>query len=1225
MTPRTDTDRITQGTLRTSTGQVLPLEHTDVKATIAGPVASVELEQVFRNDTGGPIEAVYLFPLPHEASVYRMSFTIGERIVKGVVKEKEEARRAYQAARAEGRAATLLEQDRPNLFTLSVANIPPGETITVDLAYQEKVAFDEGEWRFVFPMVAAERYHPGAPVKAGGATAAKGGKTTDQVPDGSRIRPPRADTGHRRADISLEVEVRAGGDRPIQAPRSPSHDVAIETLGDDAFRAKLHPSDSIPNRDFVLAWGEALPGVRAQVHFERTLDRVGTFLLVVTPPAAPLPEEAITAAPTGSATWRPLLCGNCGGACEDPGAVREVAGIGAAFRCTWCGAVVAASEDQKKKVKGLSRDVVLLVDRSCSMRGQSLPQARRAVRMILDHLGPNDAVQCIAFDHDRTPVDGIGEAWLPLDRATVNRIDEFLGGIAARGGTELEEALERAAKLPLRPLRARLVVLITDGALGNEGRLLRRAPEILGAETRLYVLGLGPAVNRYLVERLARACGGASDVLVPREDVEVVVPRFARRVRQAGPVLKDLRLTWDDALTVDVYPQPAPELFGGQTVQLLGRFNGVGKSRLVLTGTTALGDPFRQEIDVDLPEASAAVPGLERLWARLRIDALVDRLAKTPEALGEVRMEVLGLALRHSLLSPYTALVAEDSEVRVAPGTARRVDVPLETPGGEGPRDLLELREADVDSFETVDRTTGGGVDYESDLLYASDEPLDPGSFPGSGAPLSKSAPMFGAVPMPRSVAPPMAAPRPRPPQPMPAGGPPMPQMAMQPPITGAPPPPSAPGRLYQPEMPASREPVRPRGGGGLLGAVKKFFSGYEATEAPADLDEGRVTPVASPPAGVFDADADEDRATSPGPLGREADRPVFAGRRRFTDDDTPRTGTPLPPEAFPTGSYSALEVPKQAPGPAAPSSDPYPPEVLDWVKGRAIGEIDLVFLVDETGSMGPYIEEVKRRLLEIIEALRRAPLCRSLRLGIVSYRDHPPEDSTFASRVVPLTDDVEAIRKGVMRMEAAGGGDGPESVTDGLYDVVRLDWRPRAARVVVWVGDAPPHGVEPYNDGFPEGCPCGHHWFTQAENGREMGVVIHAVGCLPTLRSYKGAEEVFKTVASTTRGLYLPLSQAPVLIPIITGVAETELDRQRIEEHIAEVLARHEAQLAHAAEEERVRFVTDVLRDQRVRPRSLVYDPNRPGPSPLRFRDLTADDVQAGLDQLRRLGRTAL
>src|SRR4029079_12236793 len=134
---------IAQGTMRSTSGLVLPLELTEIDAAINGPIATVTLKQRFRNSSDSPIEAEYLFPLPHGASVHTMRFRIGQRTVDAVVKEKEEAKRAYEAARREGRSATLLEQDRPNLFTLSVANIPDGETIEVTLGYQEKLGFDE--------------------------------------------------------------------------------------------------------------------------------------------------------------------------------------------------------------------------------------------------------------------------------------------------------------------------------------------------------------------------------------------------------------------------------------------------------------------------------------------------------------------------------------------------------------------------------------------------------------------------------------------------------------------------------------------------------------------------------------------------------------------------------------------------------------------------------------------------------------------------------------------------------------------------------------------------------------------------------------------------------------------------------------------------------------------------------------------------------------------------
>src|SRR5690606_22860502 len=124
------------------------------------------------------------------------------------------------------------------------------------------------------------------------------------------------------------------------------------------------------------------------------------------------------------------------------------------------------------------------------------------------------------------------------------RIDAFLAGLAPRGGTELEAMLERVARLPERPGRTMVVVLVSDVAVGNEGRLLRRVPELLGPRRRLFVLGLGPSVDRRLAARLARACGGAADTLAAGEDVDATVARFARRVRAGGPVLTGLSLSW---------------------------------------------------------------------------------------------------------------------------------------------------------------------------------------------------------------------------------------------------------------------------------------------------------------------------------------------------------------------------------------------------------------------------------------------------------------------------------------------------------------------------------------------------------------------------------------------------------------------------------------------------------------------------------------------------------
>ncbi len=242
--------------------------------------------------------------------------------------------------------------------------------------------------------------------------------------------------------------------------------------------------------------------------------------------------------------------------------------------------------------------------------------------------------------------------------------------------------------------------------------------------------------------------------------------------------------------------------------------------------------------------------------------------------------------------------------------------------------------------------------------------------------------------------------------------------------------------------------------------------------------------------------------------------------------------------------------------------------------------------------------------------------------MAVVSYRDHPPEEQSYVTQVLSLTDDMDEVWASVKKLSAHGGGDGPEAVTDGLFELVRLPFRPGAAKAVVWFGDAPPHGVEPSGDGFPRGCPCGHHWYTQAESCREMGVAVYAIGCYPTLGQYAGAQAVYEQVARTSRGLFLPLGDAEMLVPIITGAALSELDRQRIDEHVADLAARHPVVFGQTDEEERVRWLTEMLRHGGVRPRAVQIARRRQRDAPLRFRDITPEDVEGALFRLRAVDR---
>ncbi|ERT04851.1 von Willebrand factor type A domain protein [Lyngbya aestuarii BL J] len=249
-----------------------PLKHTEVFAQICGNLSRVEVKQSFENPLTQPMEAVYTFPLPDEAAVDQMEIKIGDRIIKGNIKKREEAQQIYQTAKQQGRTAGLLEQQRDNIFTQSLANIKPGEEIEVIIRYSDSLKFEKGDYEFVFPMVVGPRYIPGQAIDESG--------DTDQVPDASKITPPIVPPGTRSGqDIGVTVEINAG--LPISQVRSTSHQINITENG-EIVTVKLDNQDTIPNKDLILRYQVSGDNTQATV-LTQTDERGGHFALYFIP------------------------------------------------------------------------------------------------------------------------------------------------------------------------------------------------------------------------------------------------------------------------------------------------------------------------------------------------------------------------------------------------------------------------------------------------------------------------------------------------------------------------------------------------------------------------------------------------------------------------------------------------------------------------------------------------------------------------------------------------------------------------------------------------------------------------------------------------------------------------------------------------------------------------------------------------------------------------------
>ncbi|MCC7327077.1 MAG: marine proteobacterial sortase target protein [Burkholderiales bacterium] len=393
-----------------------PLLFTDVQMNVSGMVARVRVEQRFVNPTAEWREGVYVFPLPENAAVDHLRMRIGERVIEGRIRERAEARRSYESAKSDGRKASLVEEQRPNMFTTQVANIGPGEEVTVAIEYQQTLRYDEGSFRLRFPLAITPRYTPGASVEPTDRETLRS-RATQQAIDADRITPPVAD--RRDGDVNpVRITVNLDAGFPLTRLASTYHPMRI---------------DERPGHRYVLTLADGpLPAAR-------------DFELVWTPDPGAAPGAALFTETLGGKTYALLMA-------LPPTAARET---------------------QSRA----PREITYVVDTSGSMEGVSIVQAREALLLALDRLQPGDSFNVIEFNSASI---ALFPAPMPVDHDTFRSAKRFVSGLRARGGTEMLPALKIALAGARDSPMLRQVVFLTDGAVGNEDAILRLIGEQLG-------------------------------------------------------------------------------------------------------------------------------------------------------------------------------------------------------------------------------------------------------------------------------------------------------------------------------------------------------------------------------------------------------------------------------------------------------------------------------------------------------------------------------------------------------------------------------------------------------------------------------------------------------------------------------------------------------------------------------------------------------------------------
>src|SRR6185436_19154631 len=254
---------------------------TEVAIQVTGIIARTRMSQVFHNPGAEFVEGVYVFPLPEKAAVDHLWMQIGERVIEGVIQEKEEARRTYEKAKSDGKKAALVEQQRPNLFTNSVAHIGPNEQVRVTIEYQQTLAYDNGEYRLRFPLAVTPRY---VPASASREAMPDEPKAIEAFSVDGPVQTPAYAVDTAGALVNpVDIAVRIDAGVPI---------AAVEKAAGNRAAVYLSRSQEAADRDFELKWRLASGGEPQAAVFTQHVAGSDYGLVMVVPPQPTAQEKA---------------------------------------------------------------------------------------------------------------------------------------------------------------------------------------------------------------------------------------------------------------------------------------------------------------------------------------------------------------------------------------------------------------------------------------------------------------------------------------------------------------------------------------------------------------------------------------------------------------------------------------------------------------------------------------------------------------------------------------------------------------------------------------------------------------------------------------------------------------------------------------------------------------------------------------------------------------------
>lgn len=574
-----------------------------IQALVRHQTAQVEVSQTFLNTGSRQMEVVFVFPLPYDGAVDRMTFLVDGKEIPARLMPADEARKYYEEIVRRNLDPALLEWIGTGLFRTSVFPVPPGAKRTVSIRYSQILRLQDGLVDFLYPLSTAK--YTAEPVR----------------------------------EISMRISIES--DEEIKNVYSPTHTVQIERPEPRRAIVRYEARETVPTSDFRLYYDVGRGVVSSKlISYRPRAEEDGYFLMLACPSIQV--EDTTPAAKT----------------------------------------------------------VIFVVDRSGSMSGKKIEQARGAAKQVVNSLRPGDLFNIIAYD-----------SVVELFRPELQRFDEqtraqalgFIDGIVAGGSTNINDALLRALEQIQDPSRPSYIIFLTDGlpttGVTSEAEIARNVKNANKYRARIFVFGVGYDVNARLLDRIASDNFGYSVYVRPEEDIEHAVGQLSRRI--AVPVLTDVEMRFvyegarpeDPPIFYHVYPKGPVDLFAGDQLVMVGRYRRSVAGTVVLRGRLR-GESYETSFSASLasPTGDTSLSFVEKLWATRRVGEILEELDLRGRN-EELIKELVHLAIRHGIVTPYTSFLA-DEEVRpdrLAMGM-RRAEARLRAQDAVAGREAVELR-----------------------------------------------------------------------------------------------------------------------------------------------------------------------------------------------------------------------------------------------------------------------------------------------------------------------------------------------------------------------------------------------------------------------------------------------------------------------------------------------------------------------------------------------------